>query len=77
MFFIDGKNNIDIYLNDLELYARPKTELGDYPALKTFEVNESNVMSYLGMDEFELDVDIQSLIPLKINFNGLNCNSIL
>lgn len=67
VFFIDGKNNIDIYLNDLELYARPKTELGDYPALKTFEVNETNVWSYLGMDEFDLDVEI-----LKLKFNGLN-----
>ena len=67
VFFIDGKNNIDIYLNDLELYARPKTELGDYPALKTFEVNENNVLSYLGMDEFELDVEL-----LKLKFNSLN-----
>ena len=72
VFYINGQNNIDIYLNDLELYARPKTELGDYPALKTFEVNDENVMSYLGMDEFQLDIDIESILPPKVNFKGLN-----
>ncbi len=73
VFFIDGKNNIDIYLNDLELYARPKTELGDYPALKTFEVNKDNVMSYLDMDEFKLDIKWEGLFDIK--FNGLNVYS--
>ena len=71
VFFIDGKNNIDIYLNDLELYARPKTELGDYPALKTFVVNENNVMSYIDMKEFYFDLEY-SLGFIPTGFNGLN-----
>ena len=71
VFFIDGKNNIDIYLNDFELYARPKTELGNYPALKTFVVNENNVMSYVDMKEFYFDLEYSfGFIPT--GFNGLN-----
>ena len=71
VFFIDGKNNIDIYLNDLELYARPKTELGNYPNMKTFDVNDENVMSYLNMDEFQLDLEY-SLGVIPTGFNGVN-----
>lgn len=71
VFFIDGKNNIDIYLNDLELYARPKTELGDYPALKTFVVNGENVFSYLDMPEFQLDLEY-SLGIIPTGLNGVN-----
>ena len=69
VFYIDGKNNVDIYLNDFELYARPKTELGNYPNTKTFNVNGDNVTSYLDMPEFQLDIEWVFIIP---NFKGLN-----
>ena len=70
VFYIKGSDNIDIYLNDFELYARHKTDVGNYPKTKTFEVNQDNVTSYLGMDEFELDMTI---IPFK--FKGINVYS--
>ena len=70
VFYIKGSDNIDIYLNDFELYARHKTDVGNYPKTKTFEVNKDNVTSYLGMDEFELDMTI---IPFK--FNSINVYS--
>ncbi len=70
VFYIKGSNNIDIYLNDFELYARHKTSVGNYPETKTFEVNKDNVASYLGKDEFELDMTI---IPFQ--FNSINVYS--